>query len=258
MQHYLQSYIKPVIEEFPEIGTVLQKYGIGCTDCNVGTCKLVDIIEIHNLSGETSEELIRAMGEVIYKGAPFEVPKIERKQVADRGSLSPAVRKMVNEHTYIKMVIASIPGVISLLESDLDAGIPVVEKVVDFIKNYADGYHHAKEEDVLFGYFDAELDILKVMYEDHDTGRGYVKNIVAGVAEKNLIQIAENLSAYGALLTEHIQKEDDILFPWMDRTLSDKQIGELYARCITVDSSFGEKPKAYEQFAQEAAAQFVK
>ena len=54
--------------------------------------------------------------------------------------------------------------------------------------------------------------------------------------------IAKNLADYGALLTEHIRKEDEILYPWMDRSLSDSQIGKLYASFRDVDARFGECP----------------
>jgi len=35
---------------------------------------------------------------------------------------------------------------------------------VDFIRSYADKYHHAREEEILFKYFDEDMAILKVMH----------------------------------------------------------------------------------------------
>jgi len=35
--------------------------------------------------------------------------------------------------------------------------------------SYADRFHHAKEEDILFKFFDENLDMVKVMCEDHKT-----------------------------------------------------------------------------------------
>ena len=39
---------------------------------------------------------------------------------------------------------------------------------VDFIRSYADRFHHAKEEELLFACFDEELDILKAMHESYN------------------------------------------------------------------------------------------
>ncbi|MGL1935357.1 MAG: hemerythrin domain-containing protein [Fibrobacterales bacterium] len=256
MKTYLEQYIKPLIEEYPEIGTILNNYSVGCTDCNVGTCKLIDILEIHNLDSATSTALINEMGKIIYGDTPFEIPVIEEKKAVNKESYSPAIRKMMNEHVYIKKVIAAIPHLVEELKVNFSETVPDIEKAIDFIRNYADGYHHAKEEDILFGFFDPELDILKVMYTDHDTGRNFVKNTITAIAEKNTQGIEEHLSGYAALLTEHIKKEDEILFPWMDRTLTDKQIGELYSQCVAVDATFGSKPLEYEDFASQMEKRF--
>ena len=46
-------------------------------------------------------------------------------------------------------------------------------------------------------------------------------------------------------LIQHIKKEDEILYPWMDRELSDSQIGRLFSRFQEVDSSFGDTAAKY-------------
>ena len=38
----------------------------------------------------------------------------------------------------------------------------------------------------------------------------------------------------GELLTEHIRKEDEILYPWMEQQLSDGQIGRLATATFTI------------------------
>ena len=51
--------------------------------------------------------------------------------------------------------------------------------------------------------------------------------------------MSEHLRAYGALLTEHIRKEDEVLYPWMDRELSTAQVGELFSRFAAVNDAAG-------------------
>ena len=60
--------------------------------------------------------------------------------------------------------------------------------------------------------------------------------------------MAAHLAGYAGVLSEHIKKEDEILYPWMDRNLSVRQVGELFARFLAVDERFAEERKKYESF----------
>ncbi len=51
--------------------------------------------------------------------------------------------------------------------------------------------------------------------------------------------IADHLGAYGRLLSAHIVKEDEVLYPWMDRVLTTAEVGELFSRFATVDEAAG-------------------
>jgi hypothetical protein len=44
--------IQEVITRYPEIGTILNRYDIGCITCKVGICLLKDVVAIHGLSPE--------------------------------------------------------------------------------------------------------------------------------------------------------------------------------------------------------------
>lgn len=101
---------------------------------------------------------------------------------------------------------------------------------VDFIRNFADRFHHAKEEDVLFEALVAngmprQNSPIAAMLMEHDQGRVFVKAMETAALEaleghEGLEQIiAENALAYAALLREHIAKEDDILYPLAERVV---------------------------------------
>lgn len=87
------------------------------------------------------------------------------------------------------------------------------------------------------------------MHEDHKKGRGLVQSIRNELAQRdqNGDRIADHLSAYGALLTEHIDKEDKILYPWMDRQLSTGQVGELFSKFRQTNERFVGVAAKYEQ-----------
>lgn len=251
MQAHLDTFIKELMDRHPALGTVLTEAGIGCTSCSLGSCRIKDILEIHDLDTEQTRQLLTRMGEIIYAGAPFDVPDIQRQTAEPRSGFCPPIARMVEEHTHIKRLIALTPRLIQALQSDFDAAAPWLIRGLDFIRTYADRYHHAKEEDILFGYFNPESDILKVMLRDHDEGRAHVMAVAEGLASRDLQQISRHLIAYGELLSGHIHREDSILYPWMDRSLSTRQVGELFGRCLQVEREFGDLPAIQEAFVAE-------
>ena len=101
---------------------------------------------------------------------------------------------------------------------------------IDFIRNYADRFHHAKEEDVLFealvtNGMPREHSPVAAMLMEHDRGRAFVKAMeeavrqaLDGIPGRDAV-ISANALAYVALLREHIDKEDGILYPLAERVI---------------------------------------
>ena len=103
-------------------------------------------------------------------------------------------------------------------------------EAVDFIRQYADRFHHAKEEDVLFeamvknGMPRANSPIAAMLLE-HEQGRGLVRAMEraahGALAEESgqVSIIVDNALQYVALLRDHIAKEDEILYPLAERII---------------------------------------
>ncbi len=264
MNKDLEQNIKAIISSFPAVGDILNEYKIGCTSCAAGTCRLKDIVEIHNLPAEEEEKLMGRIALAISPDGGLKVPKSGRKPAAAPGTLkySPPLRRLVEEHLLIKRLLALLPRLAADLGSEEGAGLAL--SGLDFIRNYADKYHHAKEEEILFKYFDPDLEVIKTMLKDHAAGRGHVKGAAEALAAKDAAAAAAHLLAYRDLLSEHIKKEDEILYPWMDRNLSLNQVGELFGKFAEADSKFDPaaiaRQEAFaadleEKLADEAAAQ---
>jgi len=258
METYLNKGIKEVIDQFPVVENILNEYDIGCAPCTVGTCLLKDIVEIHNLPADREQEMMTRIAKTIYPDREIEIPQIKRKIEAETKEMkySPPMKKLVDEHVLIKRLVALLPEIVKNLDVDSDEGRQLVIDTVEFIRFYADKYHHAKEEDILFKYFDENLDILKVMHEDHTQARSHVKAILAALERKDKTTVAKHLTAYGELLTEHIKKEDEILYPWLDKNLSDTQIGELFTKFNETDEQIGYSPIKYEAFINRVEESF--
>ena len=101
---------------------------------------------------------------------------------------------------------------------------------IDFIRSYADMFHHAKEEDVLFvalvkNGMPRENSPVAAMLMEHEQGRSYVLGMETAVNEAMAglpgreSDIANYALAYAALLREHIDKEDNVLYPLAERVI---------------------------------------
>ena len=141
-------------------------------------------------------------------------------------------RTLIDEHLLILRMIA-------LLERNAartaDCGYSAWQFYldgVDFIRNYADRFHHAKEEDVLFAALvkngmPREHSPVAAMLLEHEQGRTYVRALETAVQETlaglpgREAAIVEHAQAYAGLLREHIAKEDGILYPLAERLIPD-------------------------------------
>jgi hemerythrin-like domain-containing protein len=111
---------------------------------------------------------------------------------------------------------------------------------IAFIQEFADHFHHAKEEDILFRYLEVpgvltHCNPVPQMLMEHEQAREFVRNMERAVQEKALNELADNAAQYAQLLKEHIFKEDNILYPMGERGLSDEAKTALLKECIEAD-----------------------
>ena len=141
-----------------------------------------------------------------------------------------ATTALRSEHEIILAVIACLRAACDAARGGEDIDAESFRKGVDFIRAYADGWHHAKEEVHLFPALEAagvprDGGPVGVMLQEHVIGRSHV-----GVMAEHLeaaaegdrparATVVEHALAYADLLEAHIQKEDGILFNMADRML---------------------------------------
>lgn len=141
--------------------------------------------------------------------------------------MNTATKDLENDHIHI-LRLTDVMEKITKTEtpdcSDLEA-------VVYLIRNYADGFHHEKEERILFPALEAKgfspnQGPVAVMLSEHIQGRNFVKAMSENIAlyKKDdlpaLEQVFINMTAYVNLLRNHISKENNILFRMADRALT--------------------------------------
>ena len=139
-----------------------------------------------------------------------------------------ATKNLENDHVHILRLIEVMEHITLLNEPEINH----IEAIVDIIRNYADGTHHAKEEDLFFPFlaekgFSTTQGPVGVMLHEHVMGRNFVKAISDNISEykngntKAKTEIYRNMTGYVELLRSHISKENNILFRMADRVLSE-------------------------------------
>ena len=138
-----------------------------------------------------------------------------------------------DEHRVIERVLVVLER---LTKRPVAQALDSWKKTLDFIRNFADGCHHFKEEKVLFPAMEAhgiatDGGPIGMMLLEHEEGRGYVRSMLAALEEVHTDAakqtLISNANSYLRLLKEHIQKEDEILFRMADDVISAEEQKEL-------------------------------
>ncbi|HEX3026895.1 MAG TPA: hemerythrin domain-containing protein [Clostridia bacterium] len=112
--------------------------------------------------------------------------------------------------------------------------VPVAEfrSMIQFIRDYADGHHHRKEEKILFKEMVDRLGGIAVnlvqhgMLVEHDLARLLVKDLEKALEEyeqtssgRSLLNVIANAVGYCNLLERHIEKENTVVYPYAEKHL---------------------------------------
>jgi hemerythrin-like domain-containing protein len=159
------------------------------------------------------------------------------------------INLMVDEHKYIKRMLEVIrKACIGILNGN-DINYHDFEKMIDFVRSYADNHHHGKEEKILFNRMVDEIGgaaekLVKFgMLVEHDLGRLHMKELeeaMIKVKDGDLdarIDVIANAVSYTHLLYRHIDKEDNVAYPFARRELSAETIKTIDSECEEFEKS---------------------
>jgi len=170
---------------------------------------------------------------------------------------------LVDEHQLILRMIAVLEKNVREMQAGRFRNWQFYLDAVDFIRNYADRFHHAKEEDVLFvalvnNGMPEKNSPIEAMLMEHDQGRAHVRSMEEAALKAldgeigQVPIIAEHALGYIELLRGHIQKEDDILYPLAERVLPE----DVRPGMLTAYRAAGKKTPGLEQKYQHIVAHY--
>ncbi|ACB84278.1 hemerythrin domain-containing protein [Natranaerobius thermophilus] len=150
-----------------------------------------------------------------------------------------ALELMTTEHKSIKELLKLLrQSCLEIINETGKINTDFFKRSLNFIRNFADKHHHGKEEDMLFEIMkeeggDLEHNLISGMEAEHNLGRLYVSQLEDAIADyeqgqsEAKLDIVGNVMAYVYLLERHIDKEDDTLFQYAKRALSQDKLNQL-------------------------------
>jgi hemerythrin-like domain-containing protein len=148
---------------------------------------------------------------------------------------------LMNEHRVIEQVLTCLERMIEEAKTVGALQRQPALDTIDFIRNFADKCHHAKEEVQLFGMMEkrgvpVENGPIGVMLQEHQYGRDCVKEMAVSLdsasrGDENAMKtFGKYAQAFISMLREHINKEDRILYSIADEVLTAEDQRELLLR----------------------------
>jgi len=154
---------------------------------------------------------------------------------------------LMSEHDDIKELLKIMSKIAGNIKSNNVFYTSDVEDIIEFLNFFIEKSHHGKEE-VYYPKLESygvlkDTDLLSVMMDEHTLSRNYLKDIYTCVENCKVgnyfsgEMLAESLINYVLVIENHMQKEENIIFPLADRMLSDEKQDEISKEFEKVEES---------------------
>lgn len=153
-----------------------------------------------------------------------------------------SIELMVEEHKNIRRMLLVVRKACLQVMQGKDINYDDFDKMIDFIRNYADVHHHGKEEKFLFKEMEEKLGNIGVnlvkhgMLVEHDLGRLYVSELsdalgrVKAGDEESRLDVIANGVGYVNHLFRHIEKEDAVVYTFAEKKLPEEILNLIHSQ----------------------------
>lgn len=162
--------------------------------------------------------------------------------------LKSPVKVLFDEHDIIVSAINTAKEADKLIAKDEIIYEQLVWNLIKFFREYADQYHHHKEEQILFPEMSKKNELLedgviKEMFENHEDFRDLIKSVETFLDEKNYTGAQKQLNIYTESLLDHIAVENDEVFQMAETIFDDDELEKIYFRFEDCDRELGDANK---------------
>lgn len=165
---------------------------------------------------------------------------------------------LVAEHELIERSMASLKQCLDAIELSVDVDVVQLGRAIDFLLQFGDKIHNAKEETCLFPLMGSrgipvQGGPLGVMLQEHEAERVLLTRMQVSLPDFSKLSFAERLQfkeeglEYLKVRADHIWKENDVLYPMGRKVLSDADNASLLAEFARINrEAYGDQ--AFAQF----------
>ena len=161
----------------------------------------------------------------------------------DDGSLivsylqSQGVEQLEYEHEMISHLLAAMQEYSLSILRTKQVDRKWLKNCLDYLQDYADVFHHQKEEELVFSRLKQASPQGKILVEqgmvvEHDLARYYIRSmkklLKKDVTEKVCVRLIGFIQAYIDLLECHIEKENSVAYPYAVRKLAMDEIQKAF------------------------------
>ena len=174
-------------------------------------------------------------------------------EVIRKGQQMDGIEIMKQEHRYIEDLLEVMRTACYKILQGEEIAYSDFEKMIDFVRNYADVHHHGKEEKFLFNEMITHIHgigeklIKGGMLVEHDLGRLYISELEEALTrckagdDKSKLDVIANAVGYTHLLKRHIAKEDEVVYTFALRSLPESVLNTFHEQCRVFEEDAVEK-----------------
>ena len=147
-------------------------------------------------------------------------------------------RIMTREH----YPIIEVASVLSAMRTTHDIDSETLRMVIEFIRKFADLYHHEKEEKVVFEQAKKkriDTSPIDAMEKEHEMTRSRVREALASLEKGDMKNAIVNLREWANFIPDHIDRENHSLFPGLDMVFGENEREILLREFSRIDLELG-------------------
>jgi hemerythrin-like domain-containing protein len=139
-----------------------------------------------------------------------------------------STKLLMLDHEVILQALQILQAMNDAIREGKNVNAEDIRSLLTFLREFADGCHHVKEEAIFFpalmqAGFAGDDGPLRAMNLEHERGRTLVAAMEHAISRDTNTDFLMYSSRYVDLLSEHIDKEDRIVFERADEILSDDE-----------------------------------
>lgn len=155
-----------------------------------------------------------------------------------------SIQTLFEEHTHIMGAIQTSKDLRKLIGKQNIIYGELVLELLRFFRNYADKYHHFKEEEVLFPEMSKRNEMLASgviaeMLDNHTDFRELIGKIEKSVLASDFEPAQILLEQYGESLLNHIAAENEEVFVTAESILNLEELDKIHFRFEDCDRNLG-------------------